>query len=292
VSSIIDELDVLARDGASGALKVEGRQRGTVYLDDGRFIFAEATGVPDLASRLIGARRLTAEQWNALRTEGRPGEFGSLLVERGIIGEEDLTEVLHSAFLDAVTVLTADGGEPDTRFAPLERPWISSSLGLEVGSLKEEVSRRAEHDFPLDAKPRLSDLDGPWGVVERREWVVACRIDGATTLRDLAWHNGFSLYETFESVQGLIHAGLCTLSAPAVPAVLEQAVSEPEAPGPETSGPADETPLPRREPGSTIWDRTPVETGMKRRIPDGSTMFAAPSIDLMKRLIQELQDMD
>ncbi|GAA2738467.1 hypothetical protein GCM10010439_72640 [Actinocorallia aurantiaca] len=279
VSSIIDELDVLTRDGASGALKVEGRRRGTVYLDDGRFIFAEAAGVPDLASRLIGARRLTAEQWNTLRTEGRPGEFGSLLVERGIIGEEDLTDVLHSAFLDAVTALTADGGEPETRFAPLERPWIGSPLGLEVGSLKEEVSRLAEHDFPLDAKPRLSDLDSPWGVVERREWAVACRMDGATTLRDLAWHNGFSLYETFESVQGLIRAGLCTLSVSAEP---EPAALEP----------ADETPLPRREPGSTIWDRTPVETGLKRRIPDGNTMFAVPNTDLMKRLIQALQDMD
>ncbi len=284
VSSVIDELDALTRGGASGALKVEGRQRGTVYLDDGRFIFAEATGVPDLASRLIGARRLTAEQWNTLRTEGRPGEFGSLLVERGIIGEKDLTDVLHSVFLDAVTVLTADGGEPDTRFAPLERPWISSPLGLEVGSLKEEVSRLAEHDFPLDAKPRLSDLDSPWGVVERREWAVACRIDGATTLRDLAWRNGFSLYETLESVRGLIRAGLCTLSAPAVP--------EPTAPAPPASEPEDGTPLPRREPGSTIWDRTPVETGLKRRVPDGNTMFAVPNTDLMKRLIQALQDMD
>lgn len=290
--SVIDELDVLARDGASGALKVEGRQRGAVYLDDGRFIFAEATGVPDLASRLIGARRLTAERWNALRTEGRPGEFGSLLVERGVIGEEDLTDVLHSAFLDAVTALTADGGEPDTRFAPLERPWISSALGLEVGSLKKEISRRTEHDFPLDAKPRLSDLDSPWGVVERREWAVACRIDGATTLRDLAWHNGFSLYETFESVQGLIRAGLCTLSAPAASAVPEQTAPEPAAPEPTALEPADETPLPRREPGSTIWDRTPVETGLKRQIPDGNTMFAVPSTDLMKRLIQALHDMD
>ncbi|MEO3781973.1 DUF4388 domain-containing protein [Actinocorallia sp. B10E7] len=282
--SVIDELGVLAGDGASGALKVEGRQRGTVYLDDGRFIFAEATGVPDLASRLIGARRLTAEQWNALRTEGRPGEFGTLLVERGVITEEDLTAVLHSAFLDAVTVLTADEGEPGTRFAPLERPWISSVLDLEVDFLKEEVSRRAEHDIPLDVRPRLSDLDAPWGIVENRQWAVACRIDGVTTLRDLAWRNGFSLYETFESVRGLVRAGLCTLPAPGTP--------EPEAPVRAAPVEADDALLPRREPGATIWDRTPVETGLTRSVPDGKTMFAVPSTDLMKRLIQALQDMD
>ncbi|GAA0947202.1 DUF4388 domain-containing protein [Actinocorallia libanotica] len=289
VSAVIDELGELAREGASGALKVEGRQRGTVYLDGGRFIFAESTGVPDLASRLIGARRLSAEHWNALRTEGRPGEFGVLLVERGVIEEQELKDVLRSAFLDALTALTtpaADGEAPETRFAPLQRPWISAALDLEPDFLRDEVVRRSDHEFSLDACPRLIDLNSPWGVVERCQWAVACRIDGATTLRDLAWRNGFSLYETVESVQGLVRAGLCTLPSPAAP--------EPEAATAELAAPVveDDALLPRRRPGTTVWDRTPVETGLTRAAPEGGSRFTIPDNDLLKRLIQELREMD
>lgn len=283
MSTVIDELDVLARDGASGALKVEGRERGTVYLDGGRFIFAESTGVPDLASRLIGARWLTAERWNSLRTEGRPGEFGALLVERGIIGAEELHSVLRSAFLDALTALSTTDTEPETRFAPLQRPWISSPLDLGTDFLREEVARRAECEFPLDAKPRLTDLNSPWGVVERDQWAVACRMDGATTLRDLAWRNGFSLYETIENVRGLIRAGLCTVPTSGTP---EPPAEELAAPVPD-----DVSLLPRRRPGSTVWDRRPVATGAVRP-PGGPAKFTVPGNDVLKLLIQALEEMD
>ncbi|WP_106399781.1 DUF4388 domain-containing protein [Actinocorallia populi] len=287
MSAVIDELDALARDGASGALKVEGRQQGTVYLDGGRFVFAESTGVPDLASRLIGARRLSAERWNTLRTEGRPGEFGALLVARGVIDEEELADVLRSAFLDALTALAAGGETPETKFAPLQRPWISSALDLEMGFLRQEVVRRAGHEFPLDARPKLIDLNSPWGIVERGQWAVACRIDGVTTLRDLAWRNGFSLYETLENVQGLVRAGLCALPASGTP--------EPEAPVMELAAPVaedEDSLLPRRRPGTTIWDRTPVETGLTNAALEGNSMFTIPDNDLLKRLIQELQQMN
>jgi hypothetical protein len=291
VSPVIDELGILVNEGASGALKIEGRERGTVYLDGGRFIFAESTGVPDLASRLIGARRLTAERWNALRTEGRPGEFGALLVERGVIGEEELTDVLRSAFLDAVTALTASEAGPETRFAPLQRPWISSVLDLELGFLREEVTRRAEHDFSLEARPRLTDLNSPWGVIERGQWAVACRIDGTTTLRDLAWRNGFSLYETVESVQGLVRAGLCTMPPPG--AAPDPPAEKPPEETEVLAAPVldDESVLPRRLPGSTVWDRRPVETGVTRT-PDGKMRFTIPGNDVLKRLIQALEEMD
>ncbi len=269
MSSVIDELDVLIRAGASGALKAEGRRRGTVYLDEGRFVFAEAAGVPDLASRLIGARRLTSRQWNVLRTEGRPGEFGALLVERGILDETELTAVLRSAFLDAVTALTSDAERADLRFAPMERPWIGSVLDLETDFLREEVARRSAHGLPLQARPRLIDLTGGWRVVERHQWEVACRVDGVTTLHNLTWHNGLSLYETMESLDGLVQAGLCALPAP-----------DPGVPS-----------LPRREPGSTLWDRSPVEAG-PTRAPDGGTMFTVPGSDLLKQIVQALREMD
>ncbi|WP_433223595.1 DUF4388 domain-containing protein [Microtetraspora malaysiensis] len=223
---IADELHALTRDGASGALKVDGDSGGTIYLDRGYLTFAEAAGVPGLAARLIGSRRLSAEQWNTLRAEKRPADgFGALLVEQGLIGKDEMLEVLRSVVLDAITAMTAmtarmAGGSSATgiRFMPLERSWAGTMLRLEIEFVQSEVARRAEllagHDVSLDGRPRASDLRGPLGIVEREQWMVACRIDGVVTLRELAWRNGFALYDTVASVSGLVRAGLCTLLAP------------------------------------------------------------------------------
>ncbi|MFF3667826.1 DUF4388 domain-containing protein [Microtetraspora malaysiensis] len=236
---IADELHALTRDGASGALKIDGDSGGTIYLDRGYLTFAEAAGVPGLAARLIGSRRLSAEQWNMLRTERRPADgFGALLVEQGLIGKDEMLEVLRSVVLDAITAMTAmtamtarmAGGSSATgiRFMPLERSWAGTMLRLEVEFVQSEVARRAEllagHDVSLDGRPKASDLRGPLGIVEREQWMVACRIDGVATLRELAWRNGFALYDTVASVSGLVRAGLCTLLAPeeAVPPQREE----------------------------------------------------------------------
>ncbi|WP_433353742.1 DUF4388 domain-containing protein [Microtetraspora malaysiensis] len=229
---ITDELHALTRDGASGALKIDGDSGGTIYLDRGYLTFAEAAGVPDLAARLIGSRRLSTEQWNMLRAEGRPADgFDALLVEQGLIDKDEMLEVLRSVVLDAITAMTAPaaGGSSVTgiRFVPLERSWAGAMLRLEVEFVQSEVARRgkllAGNDVSFDSRPKVSDLRGPLGIVEREQWMVACRIDGVVTLRELAWRNGFALYDTVESVGGLIRAGLCTLLAPeeAVPAQRE-----------------------------------------------------------------------
>ncbi|MEV0967592.1 hypothetical protein [Microtetraspora glauca] len=329
---IIDELYALTRTGASGALKIDGDPGGTIYLDGGYVTFAEAAGVPDLAARLIGSRRVSTEQWNTLRAEGRrAGGFDALLVEQGLIDEGDMLAVLRSVVLDAITAMTAPvaGGPSVTGvlFVPLERSWAGAMLRLEAEFVRSEVARRvtllAAHDVSFDGRPKVSDLRRPLGIVKREQWTVACRIDGVVTLRELAWRNGFALYDTVESVDGLIRAGLCTLPAPGevVPpqhddvraargsgggvtwlgpewAVDETETEDDTAELPRVPEPADDAArlMPRRRPGATTWDRAHVSAGsvgLPRGLAEaGRTPFAPPRPDILERVLEGLRRLE
>lgn len=237
---ILDELRVLAEGGASGALRIDGDPGGAVYLDGGRLVFAEAGGVPDLGARLVGSRWLSPEEWRALRAVERyRGGLAELLVERGLIGRDDLLAVLRSASLDAITALTVPvgGGTSITglRFAPSERPWAGSLLALEIETVRSEMARRAGLLAAVavspDALPVGADLRRPYGVIDRGQWHVASRMDGLTPLRELAWRHGLALYDTVESVGGLLREGLCVLLAPEHAAASGSAVDSPADPG-------------------------------------------------------------
>jgi len=60
----------------------------------------------------------------------------------------------------------------------------------------------------------LADLTRPWAVVKREQWQVAARIDGRTTVRELAWRYGLAVHETIERVGELARGGLCALLPP------------------------------------------------------------------------------
>ncbi|MEV5409282.1 DUF4388 domain-containing protein [Thermopolyspora sp. NPDC052614] len=239
---ILDELHVLAAGRASGALRIDGDPGGVVYLDGGRLVFAEAAGVPDLGARLVGSRWVSPEEWQALRrVERAPGGLGELLVERGLVGRDDMLAVLRSASLDAITALTVPvAGRPSVTgvwFASRERSWAGSMLALEIEAVRTEMTRRARLmagvDVPLDALPVGADLRRPYGVLNRDQWLVASRVDGVTPLRDLVWRNGLALYDTVESVDGLVREGLFVLLAPDRAGEGEQAPgTTPRVPGP------------------------------------------------------------
>jgi hypothetical protein len=72
----------------------------------------------------------------------------------------------------------------------------------------------------------------PWAVVRSEQWAIAWQLDGLATVRDLAWRNGYALYDTLELVGDLVQAGLCTVSPPvavAVPVTALLAATEPPA---------------------------------------------------------------
>ncbi len=56
---------------------------------------------------------------------------------------------------------------------------------------------------------RLCDLGAPTAMLSREQWAIACAIDGARTVQDLAWQCGLALYEAIECVGLLVQAGVC-----------------------------------------------------------------------------------
>ena len=252
---VADRLDALARDGASGALEIDGGSDpgGTIYLEDGYITFATSSAVPDLAARLIGSGRLSGDQWSQLLGESRPyGWIATVLVERSFISNDDLRSVLRSVALDAIMAMTAaSAGGPvpaRIRFTPVAWHWARSVLRLDAGWVRAEVAGRAarltRHGIAVAARPRLSDLDRGSAVVTRDQWALARKIDGVASVQDLAWDNGFALHDTIEWVAELAERGLCTVGAPA-----------------QVGGPSGETPgsvadlastLPRRSRGATL----------------------------------------
>lgn len=304
---VAERLDALARDGASGAMEIDGGPGGTIYLEDGYITFATSPAVPDLAARLIGSGRLSGDQWSQLLDESHPyGWIGTVLVERSFISKDDLRSVLRSVALDAITALTAaSAGGPivaGIRFTPLAWHWARSMLRLDAGSVRAEVVGRAgrltRRDVPVAARPTLSDLDRRWAVVTREQWVLARKIDGVASVQDLAWDNGFALHDTIEWVAELVDGGLCTVRGGAAGSSPQASTVRPPArasgAAPESPGSAADlgSPLPRRSRGATLprpkrkTDRTappqrPEEVAL--------TPAGAVGLDVLRELLDGLK---
>lgn len=297
---IAAELDVLKGDSASGALRIAGDATGAIYLDRGHIRFAESSRVPDIGSRLVGSRRLSARRWAGLRVEDPSHErFADLLVEQGLITRDHLRGMLQSAIVDAVVDLTVPGaGEPisvSTWFAPRERHWAGSVPSLDIEFALAQVARSdilpARRDIPPGTRPRLSDLRHPSAIVTADQWMVACDVDGDTTVQDLAWRHGLALHDTLLWVSELARAGLCTLTAPAEHAPPGEGTGAP-APGPAATTPPA---LPRRERGATLQGKpmTAARTSdppASAEAPGGP--FAIPEPELLRQVLQGLMRLD
>ena len=70
---LANELNMLAHNGASGALRIVGRPGGVVYLKNGYLTYAETSAVPDLGTRLVRSGCLTADDWRQVSQAGQPG---------------------------------------------------------------------------------------------------------------------------------------------------------------------------------------------------------------------------
>jgi hypothetical protein len=53
-------LERLAERRVSGIMEIDGNPAGTIYLNHGQITFAQASWIPDLSARLLGALRLSA----------------------------------------------------------------------------------------------------------------------------------------------------------------------------------------------------------------------------------------
>jgi hypothetical protein len=292
---------MLTQQRASGALEIGGQPGGTIFLSGGYLTFAESPFIPDLRSRLISSGRLTPDQWNhVVESDQAHGGVGALLVSQAVVTRSELRDLLWSVALDALIALTpplsAEPSVAGVRFWPRRSHWIGSLLRLDTASLWADAEQKAEllaqREIPAGACPQLCRLQLPWAVVKREPWAIAWQLDGLTSVRDLAWRNGFALYDTMQWVGDLVQAGLCTMApAPAPASALAPAPAAPAVPG--QAPPGDPfLRLPRREPGAALAARSarPEPPDVPRwHAEDIPTPPDTSHSDLLRRILRGLR---
>ena len=204
-------------------MEIHGNPAGTIYLNHGQITFAQASWIPDLSARLLGALRLSAASRELIAGPDRPDrDIGTVLVQRNYLSRGDLQAILRSVVVDAALVLMLpvdrDAFVSDIRFAAAGAPganqhWAGAFSSLCVDFVLIEVIKKAERmarfNVARTTPIRLRDLGASSAVLSREQWAVACAIDGARSAQDLAWTCGLALYDAIECVGRLIQAGVC-----------------------------------------------------------------------------------
>ena len=79
-------LERLAERRVSGIMEIDGNPAGTIYLNHGQITFAQASWIPDLSARLLGAPRLSAASRELITGPDRPDrDIGTVLVQRNYL---------------------------------------------------------------------------------------------------------------------------------------------------------------------------------------------------------------
>jgi hypothetical protein len=118
----------LGAAGRTGALYVDGRPGGVLYLVSGRIVYAESPACPGLGERLVASGRIAAATWAAVLAEGRDDHcVGRLLLRDGLIGQNELATRLVAAIADATLEILRSDNAP-VRFVPGVRHWIGDRV--------------------------------------------------------------------------------------------------------------------------------------------------------------------
>ena len=289
-------LERLAERRVSGIMEIDGNPAGTIYLSHGQITFAQASWIPDLSARLLGALGLSAASRDLIAGPDRPDrDIGTVLVQRNYLSRGDLQAILRSVVVDAALVLMRpadrDAFVSDIRFTTPGTQWANghwagafSSLCVDfvLAEVIKKAERMARYNLARTTPVRLRDLGAASAVLSREQWAVACAIDGARSAQDLAWTCGLALYDAIECVGRLIQAGVC-VPEPAGP--LAQWFGA-EVLSPTAVLPPARTELPHRVPraregspvtSAPVWpaempasdDFTPAQPELLRRVLDG-----------------------
>lgn len=194
--------------------------------------------------------------------------LADLLLERGIVARATLKALLRSVVIDALVVLTTQLADETfvsgTRFRTPLPHWTAAYLRVPIDSISTAAARKsaslARFELATTCLPHLRDLEAPHAVLKAEHWAMADRIDGATSMRELARQCAIPLYEVVERVGYLIRKGLCATrdgepsdsagpAGPAVPAAAEPAPELlPSPPLPESRSSMSEVRAVRRPP--------------------------------------------
>lgn len=279
----------LAAERASGVLV---RERGTLYLSEGRVVHAESPLAPGLDILLTAHGTLTAEVWrDAVSQADEHGGAAHLLLTGGHLAEGALQLCHLGALYDAAYFALAPSSAPGRfRYGVAHR--LGPVLPVPVAALERETLRRREllrriwPDPRVDGAPLARTHTAAAPKLTARQQALLERIDGTRTAAELARELGRQAFHTLVDVRRLASAGLV-------------APRQTEAAGaPTDHGPAADHGPPVTDEGPVATDAGPAATddapaGSGAGPPPGVTELIAyttdPHITLLKRLRDALE---
>jgi hypothetical protein len=126
----------------TGALMVGGHPGGTVYVLEGRVIYAESPAAPGVGELLTSSGRLAGRTWqSALDLGTSTARVGRLLVEQGHLTQGELELCVLGATYDAAYFVLADRSAP-AEFIPGATHWLGPVVHIDAAAVDREVQRR------------------------------------------------------------------------------------------------------------------------------------------------------
>lgn len=223
----LERLVELADTHATGALYVNGRWGGTIFLVRGRIGHVESMLTPGVEVLLLRPSYSDEHSWAELVASLRRGETAAATVAASQLLRSrspsvvDVEILRRTALADAAlatlgTVVPA-ADRTKSRFRPGEKHWCESPCTFAVTDVVAEVSRRKAvlERMTLGIHPRRVVRRVPKLPIERvrlttTQWNIAQSADGSTTPVDIAWLLGHSVFATTVAVHQLARLGVVT----------------------------------------------------------------------------------
>jgi hypothetical protein len=220
----------LATEGATGALHLNGRWGGAVYLLDGRVAHVESALTPGLETMLLRPRFTDEDRWSELVVTLRRGDSANAvavaqkLLKDGAVRAGHADVLRRTAMADAALAVLGST-EPDatrarSRFRPQQRHWYDPAATTRVTDMLAEVNRRklllarmtmgVRVYWPVS---RATSLRQERVRLSSSQWDVVRLADGSRTPLDIAWLLGNGVFPTTVAVHQLARLGVLTVSA-------------------------------------------------------------------------------
>ncbi|MBW3587852.1 MAG: DUF4388 domain-containing protein [Actinobacteria bacterium] len=220
----------IADERRTGRLVLEpgsGGQEGHVYFRRGEAYHARLVGSGiQLGTRLVSAGYLADQDVEGAlaiqKSEGGLRRLGEILIEDGMVPRQAIEKIVRQQIEDTIfEILRWEGGtfqfEPDVL--------SDEDIGLQVSveNLVMEGARRFRewHQITrriptLEAVPRFAEEEGAAIEVALtpEEWSLVSKVDGTSTVVELARQCGFTELEGARCVFGLVTAGLLEVELP------------------------------------------------------------------------------
>jgi hypothetical protein len=213
-----------AAAGATGCLRFQREGlHARVYYRDGLVYAAAAPGArARLGDRLVGAGYVTEEELATTLVHqeslSESRRIGELLIERGLIDRETMRAFVREQSTDSVAVAL---GWPDGTWTFTAGEEIAEDVPLDmsVENLVMEGARRLEEWEVI--RQRIGSVDAVPDFAPREdtaelaltpdEWSMLTRIDGRSSIAEIAEEAGYSEVDAGRIIYGLLTAGIVTL---------------------------------------------------------------------------------